>query len=98
MKSENSVQDAQRIVITATCRICGEPLSHDGGESQTLVFYSSPPGHDHDDNCRKRLYRCANGHSFVVSKSNACPACDWVGKKECFCCPSGKQDSWPDES
>ena len=87
----------ERLVITDICQTCGEHLSIDGGTSKTLVGYISPPGHNHDDNCRKRLYKCVNGHSFVVSKINTCPACDWVGKKDCFCCPNGKQDKWPNE-
>jgi hypothetical protein len=70
-----------------TCPSCGKPLLWDGSESRTLVGYFSPPGHDHDDNCRKRAYSCANGHYVVESIRRRCPVpgCGWVGAPDCFC-------------
>jgi hypothetical protein len=64
---------------------------------QTLVGYFSPPGHDHDDNCLSRTYRCTCGHSIHISLRRRCsnPDCDWVGKDECFCHKGKKVDEWP---
>jgi hypothetical protein len=62
----------------------------------TLVWHSSPPGHDHDDNCLKRVYVCKNGHDHVLSERRRCPAvdCGWIGKSTCF--DTGeKLDRWP---
>lgn len=87
----------------STCPECGGAITDwDRLESVTLVGYHSPPGHDHDDNCRTRSYRCENGHRFGLSRRNRCRVlqpdgtrCTWVGKAECFCCPNGKIDEWP---
>jgi hypothetical protein len=80
-----------------TCKTCGEPIAQLGvGESTTLVGFSSPPGHNHDDNCVKRVYSCANGHRVVLSRRRRCPVCDWVGNAECFCHDGPKVDEWPD--
>lgn len=79
------------------CPECGELMSFTegfDGTRETLVYYVSPPGHDHDDNCLKRIYRCPNGHARKVSKRRRCPSCDWVGKKTCFCHPDPKVDEW----
>lgn len=79
---------------------CLEPLSQQvGGEFRTLVGYHSPLGHTHDDNCRKRAYICAVGHTTVLSKQNRCPfpGCGWKGKAECFCHPGAKVIEWPEE-
>lgn len=79
------------------CEKCGEPI-HDsgGGEYVTLVGHMSPPGHNHDDNCKIRSYVCSNGHMVAISKRRKCPKCDWVGKSECFCHPGKKVDEWPE--
>lgn len=61
-----------------------------------MIGYSSPPGHDHDDNCQTCLYTCKNGHKIKLSKRNTCPACDWKGKEECFCHKGKKVDEWPE--
>ncbi len=82
--------------LTVPCPDCGEPMSH-RGTSMTLVGYYSPPGHDHDDNCRTRIYTCPNGHSMGVSRQNSCPVCDWKGKSICFCHPGEKVSHWPEE-
>ena len=83
------------------CTECGEPMtfrpSISNGTFSTLVGYSSPPGHDHDDNCLVRIYRCKNGHSVKVSKRRRCPVCDWAGKEECFCHWGEKVNEWPAE-
>jgi hypothetical protein len=82
------------------CSTCGKPLDHvrGGGTEMTCVGFFSPPGHDHDDNCLKRVYVCADGHRTVVSKRRRCPApgCDWKGKETCFCHPNPKVDEWPE--
>ena len=79
------------------CEKCGGNVRA-GGERTTLVWYNSPPGHDHDDNCRTRAYTCiACGHTARISRRNKCPACDWQGKEECFCHPGKKVDEWPIE-
>ena len=79
------------------CPECGSPfVQTDGVTLRTLVGFSSPPGHNHDDNCAKRLYVCAQGHQVVVSKRNRCPACDWVGRDYCFCHEGKKVDEWPE--
>jgi hypothetical protein len=79
------------------CPICGEKISHDGsGVHTTLVGYSSPSEHNHDDNCITKRYRCTNGHSFLLSKRNKCNKCNWVGKNKCECHDFDKLDEFPD--
>lgn len=60
-------------------------------ESMTSVGYSSPLGHNHDDNCRKAYYSCSNGHKWTERWQNICNVkdCEWKGKLECFCHPLG---------
>ena len=78
------------------CPTCGLPLMrYDRSEFVTCVGYISPDGHNHDDNCRKRFYTCPNDHRINLSIINTCPACDWTGKKECFC--SKKVEKWPND-
>ncbi len=79
------------------CPICKGKIIKQIGleEMKTLVGYSSEPGHNHDDNCRKRLYLCENNHKFVLSKINTC-YCGWKGKKKCFCHKGDKIDNWLD--
>ena len=81
------------------CPECGVE-TRSGGESQTLVGFMSPVGHDHDDNCRKRPYKCVNGHFWQESKQNRCstPGCTWVGSDECFCHPGKKVKEWTDSN
>lgn len=87
------------------CPECsGAIVSGGHGVVTTLVGYSSPLGHNHDDNCRKSAYTCENGHTFAVIRRNRCnttnpdgTACQWVGKDQCFCW-GGKfllVDKWP---
>lgn len=80
----------------AICAQCGMEM-RGGPTLSTLAMYSSPPGHDHNDNCRVRIYRCQNGHETVVNRQNKCPACDWRGKLQCFCHKGAKVLFWPDE-
>lgn len=77
------------------CR-CGAEWDLHTGTSETMVGFSSPPGHDHDDNCRKRTYICKAGHRATLSIRRTCPSCDWRGKETCFCHDGEKVDSWPD--
>jgi hypothetical protein len=60
------------------------------------VGYYSPPGHDHDNNCKKRPYVCEDGHKTVLTRRNRCPKCDWVGKLTCFCHSGEKIKEWPE--
>lgn len=75
---------------------CGKPFARHSGEFTTLVGSFSPLGHNHDDNCRSRVYVCEDGHTTTLSKRNRCHACEWVGKAECFCHPGLKIDEWPE--
>lgn len=72
------------------CPECGAPWTFAGGVAKTLVGYLS----GHDDNCRTRFYRCANGHKRILSKRNTAPD-GWVGKASCWCHPDPKVDEWP---
>jgi len=80
---------------------CGKSLhpAHKGEFRESLQLYFSPPGHDHDDNCRGRIYGCEDGHRIRVCVRRTCPApgCDWKGKTTCFCHPGEKLDRWPEE-
>ena len=81
------------------CPVCAQPFISHGGSITTLVGYMSPPGHDHDDNCLLREYRCANGHDTAISVRRRCshPECHWVGKAVCRCHkPETKVDAWPE--
>lgn len=77
---------------------CAAMFASTSGTASTCVGSFSPPGHDHDDNCRSREYTCDDGHKSYFHRRNRCPNedCDWVGKAECFCHPGPKVDEWPD--
>lgn len=75
---------------------CGKPFVKHYGTSTTLVGYGFLEGHDHDDNCRSRIYVCEDGHETALHKQNRCPACDWEGKTECFCHEGPKIREWPE--
>jgi hypothetical protein len=81
------------------CTECGLPMYVDpnAGFMETCVGYFSPPGHNHDDNCRSTVALCDNGHRQGVSVRRTCPNpdCDWKGKEECFCHQGRKLDEWP---
>jgi hypothetical protein len=86
-------------MATMNCVKCGG-LSEAFGTRKTLVWWNSPPGHDHDDNCMSRHYMCREcGHQHKVSLRRTCPTpgCDWKGRAECFCHDGSKLDKWPDE-
>ena len=80
------------------CLECGMAMAWTGDEGQTLLGYASPDGHDHDDNCLYRSYRCANGHERRVYLRRTCPVpgCDWVGKATCRCHVGLKVNRWPE--
>jgi len=81
------------------CTICGAKLiACEDGTVSTLVGYYSPPDHDHDDNCLKRVYFCENNHAQIIAKRRRCPNpdCNWVGKEDCFCHDGKKVDEWPE--
>jgi len=67
------------------------------GIGRTLVYYSSPEGHNHDDNCVKREAWCEDEHWMSLSLRNKCttPDCNWVGEATCFCHPGKKLVEWP---
>ena len=79
---------------------CGEDLTRDAAHPfanwMTAMAYCSPKGHDHDDNCITRVYRCKNGHYTKLGIIKTCHACDWKGKDSCFCCT--KVEEWPEET
>ena len=79
------------------CEKCDAPMKYDVEQRtwRTLVGFFSPEGHDHDDNCVSRVYKCPNEHSLTVSKRNHCPKCNWIGKKSCFCHKRLKVEEWP---
>lgn len=79
------------------CR-CGKLFVCHTGTGTTLVGYYSPPGHNHDDNCRKRAYFCADGHVTRIRRVNVCQTegCGWKGKATCFCHEGTNVDEWPD--
>lgn len=63
---------------------------------ETTVGYPGSPGHEHNDNCMRRWYRCEDGHKTELSIRRSCPNCEWQGKEECFCHPGKKVDQWPE--
>jgi hypothetical protein len=67
------------------CPDCNASWQYREGVSMTLVGYGSPPGHDHDDNCRHDVFTCINGHRHVMRKINSCH-CGWTGKDVCTIC------------
>lgn len=72
------------------CIVDGCDADYVAGDSScwvTAVGYFSPPGHNHDDNCRTYAYACAEGHVASISPINRCHkrGCGWVGKDSCFC-------------
>lgn len=80
------------------CTECQEQMYVDPrGCMDTCMGYMSPPGHDHDDNCRSGAAVCVNGHKKFVSIRRTCstPGCDWKGKDECFCHEGKKLEGWP---
>jgi hypothetical protein len=81
-------------VSKPVCPDCGGPLKSDGFGT-TLLGYSSPPGHDHDINCRTGHFNCGDrSHARIeYSIRTTCPApgCDWRGKEECWCHPGKKR-------
>lgn len=72
------------------CKECGGELVASMGIVSTLVGFSSPEGHDHDNNCKTYMYVCEKGHESGFSVQNECPACDWKGHEKCFCHPGKK--------
>ena len=89
--------------MKAYCPKCNEELhpAYTGiyaGEWTTAVGYLSPPGHNHDDNCRTMMYVCKNGHGIKLSVRNRCsaPGCGWMGKERCWCHQLDKFNEWPE--
>lgn len=80
------------------CPNCRTEIKYTG-ESVTYIGYISPKGHDHNDNCVVRRYKCFNcRQEWSESKRNRCstPGCGWVGKKTCGCHEGEKVDKWTD--
>ena len=86
----------QPTLYSFICPTCKEPMEH-SETTETYASYISPLGHNHDDNCRVRVYTCKNGHKHSVSKRNRCPieGCNWIGKEDCYCHSGKKVDEWP---
>jgi hypothetical protein len=80
------------------CKECNREMFWDGYEFSTMLGYSSSGGHDHNDNCLIRIYKCFNGHVLKESLRRVCPVCDWKGKEECFCHSGKKVDRWSEVS
>ncbi len=76
---------------------CGLPFIKHSGVIQTLVYYPSPVGHNHDDDCKSVYYTCSEGHETKVAIRSRCnnPDCTWVGRETCFCHPGKKLDELP---
>lgn len=64
-------------------------------ETVTLVGFTSPEGHNHDDNCWKRPYVCPSGHEVTIARRRTCHRCNWAGKPDCGCHDYDKVSEWP---
>lgn len=91
---------------TGVCDKCGgTAVGRVGtGYSSTLVEYGScktDPSKQHDGNCQGAMFRCANGHDFLIYRLRRCgdeeggSACEWTGRKECSTCSAVHVD-WPE--
>lgn len=86
----------------ATCPKCKsvEVEARTKGHCQTLVgFLTREKGHNHDNNCWTRDYRCLMcKHRWRHALRRRCPApdCDWVTKEECFCFEGKALDAFPE--
>lgn len=62
---------------------CGAELIGHSGTFRTLVGYARHGEHVHDNNCLKRVYKCAKGHGVLISVRPRCPkaGCDWRGRR-----------------
>lgn len=80
------------------CPECEKEIVEVAEVCETLVGFSSPPGHDHDNNCLSIDLRCEAGHRIHLSPRRKCfvEGCDWVGKEECFCHKGKKDPEWPE--
>jgi hypothetical protein len=78
--------------LSYDCPVCGVVCESDQYRT-TLVGYKSPPGHNHDDNCRTFFFACPSGHRFSVRPQNRCPTkdCAWLGEIECSICGENVQ-------
>lgn len=79
------------------CPVCGASAKPGPVKTHFNSHVVSAAGHDHDDRCRLRIYKCPNGHLGKVSRRNRCPApgCNWVGKAICGACGT-KANEWPE--
>jgi hypothetical protein len=68
------------------CPTCGRECTSNASVRSILDFVNQV-GHNHNDNCRKFMFRCPNKHKFSVRVRNTCPNCDWKGKETCECHP-----------
>ena len=82
--------------MNPVCSTCHGPLTTYDEESSTCVGYFQEEGHDHDPNCQRREFYCAEGHRNPIAIVRTCPTegCDWQGKSECFCVPRFVR-TWP---
>jgi hypothetical protein len=82
------------------CRVCCDVYVWRAcGWMRTAVGYGGkePCGMVHDDNCRTREFKCAGGHSTLLSERNRCE-CGWIGKAYCGIggCGGAKVEKWPE--
>ncbi len=90
--------------MTAECPNCQshEVEAKDGYNTTLVGFLGGAPGHDHNNNCWKKFYRCRECDTkWEHALRRRCPAedCDFETKETCFCfsqIPDGKAlFEWP---
>lgn len=77
---------------------CGEKLDlivgHEVNGRTTMIGFTSPDGHNHDDNETRYVFECPKGHKSAYSLINKCSECEWRGESENS--RSHKVEEWPD--
>ena len=82
------------------CPHCGGKMRCENDcVTTTLVAFHCEDGHNHDDNCLTRAYRCEFGHTVTVGIRRRCNAkdCEWKGKQRCDCHDGDKVNTWPNK-
>lgn len=69
------------------CQECNAPMKIIAA-GQTLVGFSSPPGHNHDANCMTITFACAADHRESMRLQRGClvEGCGWRGDDYCVTC------------
>lgn len=60
--------------MSYNCPVCNKQCISTGW-GRTLIGYYSPPGHNHDDNCRSFYFDCSCGSRFSVRPVEDCSVC-----------------------